>query len=151
MRTERHSRRGPGAAGGTGTRRGTCAAALAGLLLGLVPACATPPADGEPHRPASRSARPSPEPATAGASAAAWVDRCVQQVRYWVQEIDDHPDHSDDYQEMGLSDAAYGALHDVLRDQRSSGGDASPSVRVVRSACRARAPTPAGQQGPGWR
>ena len=72
---------------------------------------------------AGRGDGPSPTPSKPAASAAptldaaaAWTARCTTQVSYWIVRLLDDPEHSYDYQEMGLSGQTYEALREVQRE-----------------------------------
>jgi uncharacterized protein YceK len=72
---------------------------------------------------ARREDGPSPTPSKPTASAAptldaaaAWTARCTTQVSYWTVRLLDDPEHSYDYQEMGLSGQTYEALREVQRE-----------------------------------
>lgn len=107
--------------------------ALVGSTLVLGCGRVAPTTSSEPG-PTSVSAAP-----TAAASASTWADACTRQVGYWVVRLLDEPDHSYDYQEMGLSGRTYEALRDVMRD--AEGGPRSSAWVERRSAavCAAQA------------
>lgn len=58
---------------------------------------------------------------------ATWTTRCTTQVGYWVERLQDDPEHSYDYQEMGLSSVTY----EVLEEVRRAAGDRPRDTRWV--------------------
>ena len=100
---------------GEGAKRIRRAAATL-LAVALVSLAATGCSDGRLRDESS----PTPSETTASASPslsaqAAWTARCTTQVSYWTVRLLDDPEHSYDYQEMGLSGQTYEALREVKR------------------------------------
>ncbi len=93
--------------------------ALVGLALALAGAgCAA--SDPAPVRPPTSSSgttvSAAPNPTSTADAVTAWTTRCTSQVSYWVTRLRAEPEHSFDYQEMGLSSESYDALNEVLTD-----------------------------------
>lgn len=123
----------------TPRRAGAAQRALSTALLAVTLAMA-----GCSGTPDGSAADPPPLAAPSSATATAdprtvWAARCSQQVSYWVVRLQQEPDHSFDYQEMGLSGDSYEALREVIR----AAGDQERSTTWLNGrsaeACAARA------------
>lgn len=124
--------------------------ALALISPGIALACSNPHPESDPSRtPSSKTvASTTPSPS----AEAAWTSQCIAQVTYWTVRLLDDPDHSYDYQEMGLSGQTYEALREVL--QGADGRHQSRAWVERRStaicATHARRATAARSTGTGW-
>ena len=96
----------------------------------------------------AQSAGSSPTPDAASASTA-WVDRCTSQVSYWVK-AKLAGDDGNDYQEMGLSSAAYEAFRDVITQSRDRPQTAEWIKQHSRTACTAHAAEGLSPNEEGW-